>query len=284
MPVCLSACLSACLSFCLSVFLSACLPACLSVCLFAWLCLFLPVFDSLCSYHHPQSRLDSHHLFTLLSRLTLCSYIDLCNHLPAIAIFVADAPTETLEIFDAAAKDVVLEHFPSTFLLPPRVLFLLLRLGYFQAALSHACVRKHTFSDYNLIKSDIHVRVGALPVLDAIRDIRQTHLNALVKIQGVVTRRTGIFPQLKVRSPIPWCMWHTHIHTCKHTYACKHSHTCKHTYTQPPPSCLPCNASAACQVHVRQVWCIDWPHCTGHHHRGRRVKLPFVPIPRAVFH
>eukprot|EP01147_Barroeca_monosierra_P002807 gene2807-5650_t len=92
------------------------------------------------------------------------SYIDLCNHLPAIAIFVADAPTETLEIFDAAAKDVVLEHFPN----------------------------------YDRIKGDIHVRIGSLPVLDAIRDIRQTHLNALVKIQGVVTRRTGVFPQLKL--------------------------------------------------------------------------------------
>lgn len=53
--------------------------------------------------------------------------------------------------------------------------------------------------DYHRIKSDIHVRVGALPVLDAIRDIRQTHLNALVKLQGVVTRRTGVFPQLKVQ-------------------------------------------------------------------------------------
>eukprot|EP00043_Microstomoeca_roanoka_P004604 m.50719 g.50719 ORF g.50719 m.50719 type:complete len:889 (-) comp12568_c0_seq1:304-2970(-) len=92
------------------------------------------------------------------------SYIDLCNYLPAIAIFVADAPTETLDIFDAAAKDVVLEHFPN----------------------------------YDRIKSDIHVRIGYLPVLDAIRDIRQTHLNALVKLQGVVTRRTGVFPQLKL--------------------------------------------------------------------------------------
>jgi DNA replication licensing factor MCM2 len=36
------------------------------------------------------------------------------------------------------------------------------------------------------------------PVRDEIRSIRQVHLNALIKVGGVVTRRTGIFPELKV--------------------------------------------------------------------------------------
>eukprot|EP00055_Hartaetosiga_balthica_P011307 m.50870 g.50870 ORF g.50870 m.50870 type:complete len:903 (+) comp7538_c0_seq1:90-2798(+) len=93
----------------------------------------------------------------------IVSYINLCQVLPEVALFLADAPTEILAIFDAAAKDVVLEHYPH----------------------------------YENIKSDIHVRIGALPVTDAIRDIRQTHLNVLVRITGVVTRRTGVFPQLK---------------------------------------------------------------------------------------
>ena len=34
---------------------------------------------------------------------------------------------------------------------------------------------------------------------DNLRDIRQIHLNGLIKVTGVVTRRTGVFPQLKVR-------------------------------------------------------------------------------------
>jgi len=42
------------------------------------------------------------------------------------------------------------------------------------------------------------VRISDLPVSDQIRDIRQVHLNALIKVSGVVTRRTGVFPQLKV--------------------------------------------------------------------------------------
>jgi len=92
------------------------------------------------------------------------SYTDLCTQHPVLAIYVADAPTEMLTIFDRAAKEVVLEQFP----------------------------------DYEKICPEIHVRVKDLPVSDQIRDIRQMHLNALIKVNGVVTRRTGIFPQLKL--------------------------------------------------------------------------------------
>lgn len=37
-----------------------------------------------------------------------------------------------------------------------------------------------------------------MPLLEKIREIRQTHLNKLIRVSGVVTRRTGVFPQLKV--------------------------------------------------------------------------------------
>lgn len=37
-----------------------------------------------------------------------------------------------------------------------------------------------------------------MPLLERIRDIRQSHLNTLIRVAGVVTRRTGVFPQLKV--------------------------------------------------------------------------------------
>lgn len=94
----------------------------------------------------------------------IISYTDLCTQHPVLAIFVADAPTEMLEIFDKAAKDVVKENFP----------------------------------EYDSIRPEIHVRISYLPVSDQIRDIRQMHLNALIKVSGVVTKRTGIFPQLKL--------------------------------------------------------------------------------------
>jgi DNA replication licensing factor MCM2 len=35
-----------------------------------------------------------------------------------------------------------------------------------------------------------------LPLSDRLRDLRQSDLNSLVKVCGVVTRRTGVFPQL----------------------------------------------------------------------------------------
>lgn len=41
------------------------------------------------------------------------------------------------------------------------------------------------------------MRITDLPISDNIRDIRQSHLNALIRIGGVVTRRTGVFPQLQ---------------------------------------------------------------------------------------
>jgi DNA-directed RNA polymerase subunit RPC12/RpoP len=94
------------------------------------------------------------------------SYTHLCQEHPVLAIFVADAPTEVLEIFDNAAKEVVLSSFPA----------------------------------YDKIRKEIHVRIAGLPVSDHIRDIRQSHLNQLVKVTGVVNRRSGIFPQLKLVS------------------------------------------------------------------------------------
>ena len=46
--------------------------------------------------------------------------------------------------------------------------------------------------------SQVHVRVCALPILDQLRDLRHPHLGQLVRVGGVVTRRTGVFPQLLI--------------------------------------------------------------------------------------
>lgn len=89
------------------------------------------------------------------------------DHLTAskaiLAFFVANAPSEMLEIFDKVAMDVTLLHYP----------------------------------DYERIHSEIHVRISELPTQYTLRQLRQNHLNCLVRVTGVVTRRTGVFPQLK---------------------------------------------------------------------------------------
>ena len=53
------------------------------------------------------------------------------------------------------------------------------------------------YPSYYKIHADIYVRVRDLPVEDKLRDLRQIHLNALIKIRGVVTKRTGVFPELQ---------------------------------------------------------------------------------------
>ena len=91
------------------------------------------------------------------------SYDHLSSSKAILAYFLANAPAEVLNIFDKVAMDVTLLHYP----------------------------------DYERIHSEIHVRISDLPVHYTLRQLRQTHLNCLVRVSGVVTRRTGVFPQLK---------------------------------------------------------------------------------------
>lgn len=91
------------------------------------------------------------------------SYDHLSSSRAILAYFLANAPSEMLKLFDDVAMDVVLLHYP----------------------------------DYERIHSEIHVRIFDLPVHYTLRQLRQSHLNCLVRVSGVVTRRTGVFPQLK---------------------------------------------------------------------------------------
>jgi DNA replication licensing factor MCM2 len=91
------------------------------------------------------------------------SYDDLSSSKAILAYFLANAPAELLKLFDEVAMDVVLLHY----------------------------------RDYERIHSEIHVRIFDLPVHYTLRQLRQSHLNCLVRVSGVVTRRTGVFPQLK---------------------------------------------------------------------------------------
>ncbi|PRP86025.1 hypothetical protein PROFUN_05796 [Planoprotostelium fungivorum] len=80
-----------------------------------------------------------------------------------LAMWITDAPTQMLQIFDETAYTVILEHFP----------------------------------EYQKIRREVRVRVTDLPIIDSLRDIRNIHLNNLIRTAGVVTRRTSVFPQLK---------------------------------------------------------------------------------------
>jgi DNA replication licensing factor MCM2 len=89
------------------------------------------------------------------------------NHLsikqPTLAIWLAEEPGLMLPILNQVAMELCLEVYP----------------------------------DYSKTFDNIFVRVKDLPVEDKLRDLRQVHLNSLIKIRGVVTKRTGVFPELK---------------------------------------------------------------------------------------
>ncbi|KAJ2356162.1 MCM DNA helicase complex subunit [Coemansia erecta] len=91
------------------------------------------------------------------------TYAHLARARPLLAYFLANAPREMLAIMDDVAMDAVLTMFP----------------------------------EYARIRSEIHVRVAELPTTCSLRDLRQSQLNCLVRVSGVVSRRTGVFPQLK---------------------------------------------------------------------------------------
>jgi DNA replication licensing factor MCM2 len=84
------------------------------------------------------------------------------EEVPILATWLVEAPAQMLPILNRVARKEVLLEFPS----------------------------------YDLISPQIFVRVSSLPVADNLRDLRQAHLNALIRVNGVVTRRSSVMPQL----------------------------------------------------------------------------------------
>lgn len=91
------------------------------------------------------------------------SYSHLADSKAILALFLASSPAEMLKIFDIVAMEATELHYPN----------------------------------YSQIHLEIHVRILDFPNLMTLRELREKHLNQLVKVSGVVTRRTGVFPQLK---------------------------------------------------------------------------------------
>lgn len=91
------------------------------------------------------------------------SYLHLALSKPILAYFLTNSPSSMLEIFDHVALEAILVYYPS----------------------------------YKRIHSEVHVRISDLPLRSSLRDLRRSNLNNLVRVTGVVTRRSGVFPQLK---------------------------------------------------------------------------------------
>lgn len=91
------------------------------------------------------------------------SYRHLAESRAILAFFLIKAPEQMLKLFDAVAMTTVISQYP----------------------------------EYGNIHQEIHVRIVDYPVLNHIRDLRESNLQTLIKVHGVITRRTGVFPQLK---------------------------------------------------------------------------------------
>ena len=91
-------------------------------------------------------------------------YNILASENQVLAYFLPEAPTETPQIFDEAAKSVVLSMF----------------------------------SRYELISKVINVRITELPLVEELRSLRQLHLNQLIRTGGVVVASTGVLPRLSL--------------------------------------------------------------------------------------
>ena len=92
------------------------------------------------------------------------SYTHLMEAEPLMAVWLADAPKDMLDLLDEASTRHTIMLFPS----------------------------------YGAIKDDIHVRIADIPIMDSLRDLRRTHLDHLVKVCGVVTRRGEVYPKLQI--------------------------------------------------------------------------------------
>lgn len=91
------------------------------------------------------------------------NYRHLAESKAILALFLAKCPEEMLKIFDLVAMEATELHYP----------------------------------DYARIHSEIHVRISDFPTIHTLRELRESNLSSLVRVMGVVTRRTGVFPQLK---------------------------------------------------------------------------------------
>lgn len=54
------------------------------------------------------------------------------------------------------------------------------------------------FPNYKFIKNYVYIRLKDVPLVENIRSLRKVHLKTLIKVRGVVTKRSSVFPQLSL--------------------------------------------------------------------------------------
>lgn len=91
------------------------------------------------------------------------TYNHLTSKIPTLALWLAEHPEIIIPILNDVALNAVLESFPS----------------------------------YSNIYNNVYVKVKDLPIEDKLRELRHCNLKGLVKVKGVITRRTSVFPQQK---------------------------------------------------------------------------------------
>jgi DNA replication licensing factor MCM2 len=80
-----------------------------------------------------------------------------------LVLWLADLPEAMLELFDDAANYFV-----------------------YRIVVPH----------YRNVQPNVVVRIAEMPLCDPIRDFRQLHMNVLVRVEGVVVRRSPVYPQM----------------------------------------------------------------------------------------
>ena len=92
------------------------------------------------------------------------SYRHLMTREPILAMWLADVPRDMLDMFHEVATRVTLYYY----------------------------------KNYTAVTDEVFVRIGEVPIVDSLRDLRRVHLGVLVQVSGVVTRRTGVYPRMKL--------------------------------------------------------------------------------------
>ncbi|KAJ8460006.1 hypothetical protein OPV22_032932 [Ensete ventricosum] len=126
--------------------------------------------DFLLTYVNPKNERGDIKYVQLINEMVLankCSleidYMQFSYIHTNIATWLSNAPQSVLEVMQEVTKKVVFD----------------------------------LHKNYKNIHQKIFVRITNFPVYDQIHNIRQIHLNKLIRIGGVVTRRSGVFPQLQ---------------------------------------------------------------------------------------
>lgn len=91
------------------------------------------------------------------------TYFHMTRQEPTLAYWLFEAPAHVLPIMNSVSFDVACKLYPG----------------------------------YENIHSEIYVKIRDFPLSENLRDLRTYHLNTLIKIQGVITRRYPVYSQLK---------------------------------------------------------------------------------------